>query len=93
MAEESVCRGFQMTEEATYWSRQSQANSSHRQEECFQFLLFPPLVDAQLSCSSLNTCLQQETGWVTLSVCLAVGRRWAVALKTRLLRNFVAVIT
>lgn len=93
MAEENVCRGFQMTEEATYWSRQSQAKSSQRQEECFLFLLFPPLVDARLSCSSLHTCLQQETRWGTPSVCLAVGRGWAVALKTRLLGNFVAVIT
>lgn len=80
MAEESVCHGFQTTEEARYWSRQSQANSSHHQEECFVFLLFPPFVDARLNCSSLHTCSQQEAGWMTPLVCLTVRRGWVVAL-------------
>lgn len=86
MAEESVCCGFQTT---GVDSHKPTVPIVRKNVFCFSFSLHL----RRLSCSSLRTCLQQETGWVTPSVCLTVGRGWAVALRKRLLGNFVAVIT
>lgn len=88
MAEESVCYGFQTTEEAGVDSHKPTVPIVRVRKNVFCFSFCPPFVDARLSCSSLHTCSQRETGWMAPSVCLTVRRGWAVALSKEASEEF-----